>query len=234
MAKVIIFDQTKNIKSLTNTLIGYFWRNSELLGMIKKNLAINPKAKGLIFDLDGTLADTMPIHYIAWKNAASKYGINYTPELFIQMAGIPLYPSVEKINEIFGTNIDPKEMGDAKEEEFEQNMYLAPEIKVVTDLVRKYHGILPMAVGTGGSRRLSLKTLEIIGLKGYFDILVTSQDVTNFKPHPETFLKCAELMGIAPFDCEVFEDGILGLQAARSAGMMVVDVTEYYTVTIAK
>jgi len=200
--------------------------------MIKKNLAINPKAKGLIFDLDGTLADTMPIHYIAWKNAAAKYGVNYTTELFIQMAGIPVYPSVEKINEIFGTNIDPKEMGDAKEAEFEKNMHLTPEIKVVTDLVREYHGKIPMAVGTGGSRRLSLKTLEIIGLKGYFDILVTSEDVANFKPHPETFLKCAELMGVNPSDCEVFEDGILGIQAARTAGMMVTDVTEYYKVTI--
>lgn len=200
--------------------------------MIKKNLTINPKAKGLIFDLDGTLADTMPIHYIAWKNAAFKYGINYTPELFIQMAGIPVYPSVEKINQIFGTHIDPKEMGDAKETEFEKNMHLTPEIKVVTDLVREYHGKIPMAVGTGGSRRLSLKTLEIIGLKGYFDILVTSEDVTNFKPHPETFLKCAELMGVAPSDCEVFEDGILGIQAAQTAAMMVTDVTEYYKVTI--
>ena len=200
--------------------------------MIKKSLAINPKAKGLIFDLDGTLADTMPIHYIAWKNAASKYGINYTTELFIQMAGIPVYPSVEKINEIFGTNIDPKEMGDSKEAEFEKNMHLTPEIKVVTDLVREYYGKIPMAVGTGGSRRLSLKTLEIIGLKGYFDILVTSEDVANFKPHPETFLKCAELMGVDPSDCEVFEDGILGMQAAQTAGMMVTDVTEYYKVTI--
>ena len=200
--------------------------------MIKKSLAINPKAKGLIFDLDGTLADTMPIHYIAWKNAAAKYGVNYTTELFIQMAGIPVYPSVEKINEIFGTSIDPKEMGDSKEAEFEKNMHLTPEIKVVTDLVREYHGKIPMAVGTGGSRRLSLKTLEIIGLKGYFDILVTSEDVSNFKPHPETFLKCAELMGVAPSDCEVFEDGILGIQAAQTAGMMVTDVTEYYKVTI--
>jgi HAD superfamily hydrolase (TIGR01509 family) len=89
-----------------------------------------------------------------------------------------------------------------------------------------------MAVGTGGSRRLSLKSLDIIGLGGYFDILVTSEDVSNFKPHPETFLKCAELMGVAPVDCEVFEDGVLGIQAARTAGMMVVDVTEYYNVTI--
>ena len=202
--------------------------------MIKANLEINPKAKGLIFDLDGTLADTMPIHFIAWRNAAAKYGVEFTPELFDKLAGIPLYPTVEKINEIFGTHIDPKEMGDIKETEFEANMHLTPEIKVVTDIVRKYHGKLPIAVGTGGSRRLALKTLDIIGLSGYFEVLVTSEDVKHYKPNPETFLKCAEQMGVAPADCEVFEDGILGIQAAHTAGMMVVDVTKYYEVTIGK
>lgn len=202
--------------------------------MIKSNLIVNPKAKALIFDLDGTLANTMPIHYIAWKNAAARYGIDFTIEVFMQLAGIPLYPTVEKLNEMFGKNIDPREMGDAKEAEFEANMHLTPEIKPVTDLVRQWHGKLPMAVGTGGSRRLSLKTLEIIGLKGYFDILVTSEDVSEFKPHPMTFLRCAELMGIDPADCEVFEDGVLGFQAARTAGMMVTDVTQYYEVTIGK
>jgi beta-phosphoglucomutase-like phosphatase (HAD superfamily) len=202
--------------------------------MIKTNLNINPKAKGLIFDLDGTLADTMPIHYIAWKNAAARYGIVFTPELFQQLAGIPLYPTVEKLNQIFEKNIDPQEMGDIKESEFEKNMHLTPEIKIVTDLVRANYGKIPMAVGTGGSRRLSLKTLGIIGMQDYFDILVTSEDVSNFKPHPETFLRCAEQMGVAPRDCEVFEDGVLGMQAAQTAGMMVVDVTEYYEVTIGK
>lgn len=202
--------------------------------MIKTHLNINPKAKGLIFDLDGTLANTMPIHYIAWKNATAQYGIDFTTELFSQLAGIPLYPTVEKLNQIFGTNIDPKELGDIKETEFENNMHLTPEIKIVTDLVRVWHGKIPMAVGTGGSRRLSLKSLEIIGLQGYFDVLVSSEDVTRYKPHPETFLKCAEQIGVAPADCEVFEDGILGIQAAQSAGMMVVDVTQYYEVTIGK
>lgn len=202
--------------------------------MIKTNLSINPKAKGLIFDLDGTLADTMPIHYIAWKNATAKYGIDFTTELFSQLAGIPLYPTVEKLNQIFGKNIDPKELGDMKETEFENNMHLTPEIKVVTDLVRTWHGKIPMAVGTGGSRRLSVRTLGIIGLQDCFDILVSSEDVTSYKPHPETFLKCAGQMGVDPADCEVFEDGILGIQAARAAGMMVVDVTQYYEVTIGK
>lgn len=202
--------------------------------MLKTNLQIDQRAKGLIFDLDGTLANTMPIHYLAWRNAAAQYGIDFTPELFQQLAGIPLYPTVQKLNEIFGMNIDPKEMGDLKEDEFEQNMHLTPEIKIVTDLVRLYHGKLPMAVGTGGSRRLALKTLDIIGLNGYFEALVTSEDVENYKPDPETFLKCAALMGVHPSDCEVFEDGILGIKAALSAGMMVVDVTEYYEVTIGK
>jgi len=200
--------------------------------MSKTTLSINPKAKGLIFDLDGTLADTMPIHYIAWKNAAAKYGIDFTTELFSQLAGIPLYPTVEKLNQIFNKTIDPKELGDLKEAEFERNMHLTPEIKIVTDLVRENYGKLPIAIGTGGSRRLALKTLAIIGLKDYVDLLVASEDVSHFKPHPETFLKCAEMMGVTPADCEVFEDGILGIQAAQTAGMMVVDVTRYYEVTI--
>jgi len=202
--------------------------------MIKTNLNINPNAKGLIFDLDGTLADTMPIHYIAWKNSAARYGIDFTTELFMELAGIPLYPTVEKLNQIFGKNIDPIEMGDRKEAEFEKNMHLTPEIKIVTDLVRAYHGKIPMAVGTGGARRLALKTLETIGLKDYFEVIVSYEDVTNYKPHPETFLKCAEQMGVNPVDCEVFEDGRLGIAAAQTAGMMVVDVTEYYEVTIGK
>lgn len=201
---------------------------------MEKVLTINPKAKGFIFDLDGTLADTMPIHYIAWKNAAASYGIDFTAELFMELAGIPLYPTVEKLNQIFGKNIDPREMGDLKEAEFERNMHQTSEIKIVTDLVRANHGKMPMAIGTGGARRLVLKTLEIIGLKEYIDVIVCSEDVSNYKPHPETFLKCAEQMDIDPVDCEVFEDGKLGIQAAQAAGMMVVDVTQYYEVTIGK
>ncbi len=197
-------------------------------------LDIDPMDKALIFDLDGTIADTMPIHFIAWRNAAARYGINFTVELFAQLAGIPLYPTVMKLNEMFGKNIDPKEMGDAKEEEYELNMHRSLPIVPVVNLIKKYHGQLPMAVGTGGMRRLALKTLEIVGLKDYFQILVCSEDVTMHKPYPDTFLKCAELMGVEPKDCQVFEDGILGIQAAQTAGMMVTDVREFYEVTIGK
>jgi len=199
-----------------------------------KELDINPGAKGLIFDLDGTIADTMPIHYIAWKNAAARYGIDFSVDLFAQLAGIPLYPTVERLNKLFGKNIDPKEMGDAKELEYEHNMDKIEPIEPVIALIRNYHGKLPMAVGTGGLKRLALKTLEIVGVDQYIDIVVSSEDVRHYKPHPETFLRCAELMGVEPAACQVFEDGMLGIQAAKDGGMMVTDVTEYYEVTIGK
>lgn len=197
-----------------------------------EKIEIGPEIKGLIFDLDGTVADTMPIHYMAWKNAAARYGINFTPELFEQLAGVPLYPTVEKLNKLFNKNIDPKEMGDSKEKEYEKNMHKAQPVEPVMEVIRRYHGKLPMVIGTGGGRELSLKAMKIMGIDRYIDKLVSADDVNLHKPHPETFLKCAELIGVKPEDCLVFEDGSLGIQAAKKAGMKVVNVTDYYEVTI--
>ncbi|MGE4586763.1 MAG: HAD family hydrolase [Mangrovibacterium sp.] len=197
-----------------------------------EELDIDSKAKGLIFDLDGTIADTMPIHYIAWRNAAARYGIDLSAKLFMQLAGIPLYATVEKLNSLFGTSVNPQEMGNAKELEYERNMHRAKPIDPVVNLIKRYHRKLPMAVGTGGLRRLAWKTLVLMDLDHYFEVLVSSEDVTKFKPHPETFLRCAEQIGVEPSACQVFEDGVLGIRAARTAGMMVADVTRYYRVTV--
>jgi len=197
-----------------------------------KKLEINPKAKALIFDLDGTLADTMPVHFWAYKNILTEYGINFTPELFATLAGIPAVGTIEKLNEIFKTKMDAEKVGHFKEQEYEKIMHKMKPIVPVVELAKKYHGKLPMAVGTGGYNRLAWKTMNILGLDKYFDILVSSNDITHAKPHPETFLKCAELLEIEPKFCEVFEDGDLGMQAAKSAGMMSKLVTNYYEVTI--
>lgn len=199
-----------------------------------RQIEVSPDVKGLIFDLDGTIADTMPIHFIAWRNAAARYGIDFTIELFEQLAGIPLYKTVEKLNELFNKNIDPREMGDAKEKEYEDNMGKALPIEPVMDVIKKYHGKLPMAIGTGGNRDLSLKAMRLTGVDQYIDKLVSADEVENHKPHPDTFLKCAELISVKPEDCMVFEDGVLGIQAAQKAGMKVVDVTDYYEVTMGK
>jgi len=199
-----------------------------------KYLEIDHRAKGLIFDLDGTIADTMPIHFIAYRNILREYGVDFTPELFITMAGIPAIGTIVKVNELFGTQLDPEKFGKLKEAEYEKVMVKMQPVKPVVELIQKYHGKLPMAVGTGGYKRLAWKTLEILDLKKYFDILVSSEDVVNHKPFPDTFLKCAELMGVDPRFCQVFEDGRLGIEAAISGGMMAVDVTDYYQVSIGK
>ncbi len=201
---------------------------------VLKKLEIDQRARGLIFDLDGTIADTMPIHYIAYRTILRKLGVEMTPGFFLTMAGMPAHMTIYKINEVFGTSLDPDLFGQMKEEEYERNMKLMKPIDPVVDLIREYHGKLPMAVGTGGYQRLAWKSLEILGLKDFFSVVVSSDDVQNHKPHPETFLKCAERMGVEPRFCQVFEDGRLGLEAAASAGMMVTDVTAYYEVTIGR
>ncbi len=199
-----------------------------------KKIVVNPKAKALIFDLDGTIADTMPVHFLAYKNILSGFGIDFTPELFATLAGVPAIATIQKLNEMFGTKMNPEETGRYKESEYEKIMHKMKPVRPVVELVRKYHRKMPMAIGTGGYRRLAWKTLEIIGLKDNFEILVSGEDVEHPKPHPETFLKCAALMGVEPEICHVFEDGKLGIQAARAAGMMSTLVTGYYKVTIGK
>lgn len=197
-----------------------------------KTLEVNPNAKALIFDLDGTLADTMPVHFIAYKHILANYGIDFKPELFMTLAGIPAVQTIERLNEIFQTSMDAEKVGHYKEAEYEKLMHKMKPVEPVIELVHRYHGKLRMAVGTGGYRRLALKSIEFIGLKKYIEILVAAEDVERPKPNPDTFLRCAELMGVEPQYCQVFEDGEPGMQAAKAAGMMATLVTPFYEVTI--
>jgi HAD superfamily hydrolase (TIGR01509 family) len=199
---------------------------------MSKDLKLNPCAKGLIFDIDGTICDTMPVHYIAWRQTAAEQGIDFTLELFLEVTGIPALQTSQYLKDKFKADFDVVEFTRLKEERFEQNMHTAKPIEPVIKIIRENKGKLPMACGTGGSQYLAWKTLEISGVSDCFKYVVAAEDVINHKPFPDTFLKAAELMGIQPSDCEVFEDGDLGLQAAKSAGMMYVDVKPYYEVTI--
>lgn len=195
------------------------------------NYDITPGVKGLIFDLDGTLADSMPWHYRAWQQACLRYGLVMDPHLLQALTGAPGWKIAEEVLRVNGMSgkIEALEILEVKMDEFISLQHNVRPIEPVTRLVCRYHGMLPMAVGTGGHRRAVEKTLEVIGLRECFDIIVTANDVTNHKPHPETFLTCARQMGLDPSACEVFEDGDLGIEAARRAGMIATDVRSWYT-----
>jgi len=191
-------------------------------------IEIPKQAKGLIFDLDGTIANTMQHHFIAWRKAVLPYGIDFNANLFMSLTGMPRAATIVKLNELFGTKMNPEDVGAIKSTHFKTLVDLTEEISVIGDVIRKYHTILPMSVGTGSTKSGAKKTLEIVKMNYYFEIVITADDIENPKPHPETFLKCAELMKVHPHECVVFEDGTLGIQAAKEAGMMVVDVNDYY------
>jgi beta-phosphoglucomutase family hydrolase len=191
---------------------------------------IKPGIKGLIFDLDGTLADTMPYHFKSWKKACQKFGANIDTAFLRKHTGSPgwlIADEIIKKNNLNGS-VTIDEIIEEKLTEFFKDQHKVKPILPVVEIVKKYYGILPMSVGTGGHREAVERTMEITDIRKYFDIIITANDVENFKPHPETFLKCAELMNIDPEFIEVFEDGDLGIEAALNAGMVVTDVRSWY------
>lgn len=184
----------------------------------------------MIFDLDGTLADTMPYHFKGWKKACQKYGADIDNSFLRKHTGSPGWLIANEIIKRSNLNSDVTidRILKTKTDEFFKVQHLVRPIDPVVDIVKKYYGTIPMAIGTGGHREAVERTLELTGLSKYFDIIVTANDVYNFKPHPETFLKCARLMNVEPAYIEVFEDGDLGLEAARMAGMTATDVRSWY------
>jgi beta-phosphoglucomutase family hydrolase len=193
----------------------------------KMKLEIDKNAKALIFDMDGTLVDTMPLHFDAWKITAREHGFEFTEEQFLGMAGMPTWKIVPVINQKMGLNVDPEKFSRRKEKVFLELLTEVKPIEPVVDLVYRYHNKLPMSIGTGGKKEIALLTIKMMGLDKYIDILVTADDVVNHKPAPDTFLKCAELMGVAPELCQVFEDGDMGLKASDAAGMITTDIRPF-------
>jgi beta-phosphoglucomutase-like phosphatase (HAD superfamily) len=191
---------------------------------------IKPGVKGLIFDLDGTLVDSMPLHFEGWKKACEKFGAYIDPEFLRLHTGSPGWTIAAAIIENCRLNgsVTVEQIIKVKLEEFNKVQHLIKPIEPVAEIVRKYFGLLPMAVGTGGHREAVERTLEVTGMRKYFDIVVTANDVEYHKPHPDTFLRCAELMKIDPELVEVFEDGDLGIEAANRAGMIATDVRSWY------
>lgn len=185
--------------------------------------------RGAIFDCDGTLADTMSLHYRAWVRALEARNAHFSEQLFYDLAGVPTARIVEILNERFGFGLDVDLTAEEKEALYEELLPQAQPIARVVALVHAYHGQYPMAVASGGIRRLVDRTVEGLGLTDYFDAVCTAEDVVHGKPAPDLFLLAARKIGVAPEDCVVFEDSDLGLQAAEAAGMQGVDIRPWLT-----
>lgn len=191
-------------------------------------ITIGNNIKALIFDVDGTLADSMPVHLETWKVIGDKYGFVYSQECLERYAGMSGQEIVGIINEKNGLQLDPDQIAHEKEAAFLENLDKVKPITPVVELLEEYHGCLPIAAGTGGFRSVATKILQSVGVWDKINVLVGSDDVVHHKPAPDTFLKCAEKLGVEPKDCLVFEDADLGFRAAKNAGMHLIDVRPYY------
>lgn len=190
-------------------------------------IPVAPQARGLIFDLDGTLADTLPLHYAAWHETFARFGVSCPQSFLDRMTGIPTEETVERFNEEYGAALDPAQFARIKERAAFVRLPAAQPIVPVADLARLYQGRLPLALATGGVRANVDVVLSATALAGLFDAIVTADDPVRPKPAPDIFLEAARRLGIAPQACQVFEDGEMGLAGARRAGMIVTDVRPF-------
>ncbi len=192
-------------------------------------LEIHPRAKALIFDLDGTLSDSLPVHIASWHSVCKKLNCTFDERILVEMTGMPTISFAERIKREQKLDIDAEEIVAMKQQEFWRNINNIKPHQAVIRLMKNAHGKIPMAIGTGAGRNSAMLQMKELMIDHLFDFIVTADDVTSHKPEPETFLKCAELMKVEPQFCQVFEDGELGMQAATTAGMLLTDVRPFVT-----
>lgn len=182
----------------------------------------------LLFDCDGTLADTMPAHYLAWLEVTRAHGMTFDEDRFYAMGGRPTRDIIATLAAEAGLSIDLDHAVHAKERSFLGQLPRVEAIDPVVDVVRRCRGRIPMAVVTGGHRAVCERILAHVGLGGVFDTIVASEDTLRHKPEPEPFLEAARRLAVEPARCVVWEDSDLGIEAARRAGMEWVDVRSFH------
>jgi beta-phosphoglucomutase family hydrolase len=182
------------------------------------------KFAAYLFDCDGTIADSMPLHYIAWKQALGKWNCEFEEKVFYAWGGMPTAEIIATLNRQQGLSMAVEAVCTEKE-----NLYyeMLPQLKAIAEVVEHIeaqHKRIPFAVVSGGTLETVVASLTAVNLLDKFDVFVCAGDYKKGKPDPEPFLLAAERLGVNPKDCLVFEDTEMGIQAATAAGMASVRV----------
>lgn len=179
---------------------------------------------GLIFDCDGTLVDTLPVHFQVWQAILGKFGAPLAEDWFYERTGLTAAEFVQAFNQTFGYTIDQQAIEADRQQQFARLVHQVQAIPAVAAIAQANYGKVPMAVASNGQKTVVESTVQATGLRPLFNTIVTLNDVEVGKPEPDLFLLAAERMGVAPQSCIVYEDSDLGLEAARRAGMRSIDV----------
>jgi len=180
--------------------------------------------RAYLFDCDGTIADSMPLHYVAWSTALDEWGCPFDETLFYEWGGKPVHEIISTLNRMQGLNMPVAEVAERKESLYYEQLPNLKPVPEVLEQIEAQYGVIPLAVVSGSSRESVVNSLTALGLLERFDTIVGAEDYARSKPAPDGFLTAAERLGVSPADCLVFEDTALGIQAATAAGMASVRV----------
>lgn len=183
---------------------------------------------GLIFDCDGTLADTMPLHYEAWVATLAEFGLTLDEDRFYAWGGWPTHAVAKTLADEMGITVDIAKLTTDKENRFLDTLDKVTAIEVVLSEARAARGKIPMAVATGATSDVCERILKTIGIYDWFDTIVGAEQVAKHKPEPDVFLEAARRIGVEPAKCRVYEDADPGIEAAKRAGMEYIDVRQWH------
>ena len=185
-----------------------------------------PRPQAIIFDCDGTLADSMPLHWRAWQVIARRHGFSLSEGRFYSLGGVPSRDILKVLSAEQDLPLDPVTVAREKEAEYLPLIAQIEPINAVVGVARANYGKIPMAVASGGTKRVIEQVLDHLDIRHLFQAIVTSEDVMNQKPAPDIFLEAARRLGVPPQCCRAYEDTDFGMRAIRAAGMEAVDVRE--------
>jgi HAD superfamily hydrolase (TIGR01509 family) len=180
--------------------------------------------RAYLFDCDGTIADSMPLHFVAWKKALAEWNCEFEEDLFYQWGGMPVAEIVSTLNRRHGLSMPVEAVAHRKEGFYFELLPQLRAVPEVLELIKAEHGRIPFAVVSGSTKESVVASLTALNLFDRFQTLVCAGDYKKSKPDPEAFLLAAARLGVAPEACLVFEDTDMGIQAAKTAGMASVKI----------